>query len=56
MVAGFFFFCLGFITKILLLVFCLGFIDEILLQWLQNFFGVILGSSMYCWVVVLGLV
>ena len=51
----FFFFCLGFIAKILLLVFCLGFIDDILLRWLQNFSSVICGSSVYCWVVVLGL-
>ena len=51
----FFFFCLGFIAEILLLVFCLGFIDEILLRWLQNFSGVIRGSGVYCWVVVLGL-
>ena len=51
----FFFFCLGFIAKILLLVFCLGFIDDILLRWLQNFSSVIYGSSVYCWVVVLGL-
>ena len=37
------------------LVFCLDFIDEILLWWLQKFFGVIHGSNVYCWVVVLGL-
>ena len=45
----------GCIVEILLLVFCLGFIDEILLRWLQNFSNVIRGSSVYCWVVVLGL-
>ena len=53
MVAGFF--CLRFITEILLLVFCLGFINEILLRWLQKFSCVIHGSDVYCWVVVLGL-
>ena len=53
MVAGFFFFF--FFVWGLLLVFCLGFIDEILLRWLQNFSNVIRGSSVYCWVVVLGL-
>ena len=49
MVAGFFLF---FFVWGLLLVFCLGFIDEILLRWLQNFSGMIRGSGMYCWVVV----
>ena len=46
MVIGFFF-CLGFIVEILLLVFCLGFIDEILLRWWQKFSIVICGSGVW---------
>ena len=49
MVAGFFFFLFGFIAEILLLVFCLGFIAMV-----AKFFWRDSGSSMYCWVVVLG--
>jgi len=48
-VAEFFFFFLGFIAEILLLVFCLGFIDEILLQWWLNFFGIVRGLACGWW-------